>query len=121
MRSLIIGLWGRVKYNHGLRGVAAKCAACVGGFIRVGLKSAVIRIIYNHGLRSVADKCSAWVGGFIRVGLKSAVIKRTPLALAFAVVVDIAAQADAQVPFADSNLKVARTRRFFLASAPESF
>ena len=75
MWNLIIGLLGRLKYNHGLKGVADKCSACVRGFIRVGLKSAVIRIIYNRGLRSVADKCSACVRGFIRVGLKSAVIR----------------------------------------------
>jgi len=41
------------------------------------------------------------MGGFIRVGLKSAVIK------AFAVVVGLAGQADAQVPFADPNMEAA--------------
>ena len=43
MRSLISGLWGRLKYNHGLRGVVDRCTACGSGFIRVGLRSAVIK------------------------------------------------------------------------------
>ena len=102
MGSLISGLWDRLSgYSHGLRGAADRCVVCGSGFIRVGLESAVIRIIYNHGLRGVADRCSACMGGFIRVGLKSAVIK------AFAVVVGLAGQADAQVPFADPNMEAA--------------
>ena len=56
MRRLIRGLWSWLSgYHHGWRGVADRCSACVGGFIRVGLESAVIKARGGETMRSFTN------------------------------------------------------------------
>jgi len=92
IRSLISALqsWLSVLDNRGWRGVADRCVACVDGLIHVGLKSVVISFLTEG--EEIIQSLANVLGGF-RIRILSPWVA---MVLALAVVVGIAAQADAQ-------------------------